>query len=285
MVSPVQVEFLEDTTLSPELTEKYARLQALITAMGSAAVAYSGGVDSTLLARVAHDTLGARMRAIMAVSESLGASEREEALALLDEQGVPYELVHTQEVHDPRYAANPANRCYFCKVHVHDAIRETASALGLAVILDGFNADDTGDHRPGRQAGRERGVRSPLHEANLTKADIRALARHLGLRNWSKPAMACLSSRVPYGTAISPEILEQIDRAENALRARGFRQLRVRHHGSLARIEVPDEDIARVVAERAAIIADLKAAGYVYVALDLQGFRSGSANEELTHHE
>ncbi|MBN1312658.1 MAG: ATP-dependent sacrificial sulfur transferase LarE [Anaerolineae bacterium] len=263
------------------MVDKYTALQALLDDMGSAAVAYSGGVDSTLLARVAFDVLGDKMLAVMAISESMGASEREDSARLMQDLGIPLVTVLTGEVRDPRYAANPPNRCYFCKGHIIQAIQDVAQARGLAVVIDGSNADDVGDHRPGRQAGIEHGVRSPLHEVGFSKQDIRALARRLGLPNWDKPSMACLASRVPYGTPITPEVLSQIDRAEGVLCQLGLAQLRVRHHGSLARIEVPPADMEVVLVRRERIVADFKAAGYTYVALDLQGFRSGSVNEEL----
>ncbi len=275
------IDVTPTTALPPTLTERYDRLKALLREMERVIVAYSGGVDSALLARVAYDELGDGALAVIAISESYSAAELPEALALLEEQHIPFLTVRSTEVTDPRYAANPANRCYFCKGHLYDLLREIARERNFPVIVDGSNADDSGDHRPGRQAGREHGVRSPLLEAGMTKADIRALSRWLGLRNWNKPSMACLSSRVPYGQSITPEILARIDRAEGALRALGLGQLRVRHHDTLARIEITAEDIPAVVTHRERIVADLKAAGYVYVTLDLQGFRSGSSNEAL----
>jgi len=273
-------------TLSPALREKYERLQAVLRDMGRVLIAYSGGIDSTLAAKVAYDTLGAdNALAVIAVSASLGQDEAREALDVLHEIGIPYLTVETNEVDDPRYAANPANRCYFCKEHVYDSLNDVAESRGFDVVIDGFNMDDTGDHRPGRKAGRERGVRSPLHEAEMNKADIRALARYLGLSNWAKPAMACLSSRVEYGTTITPAILRQIDNAERALRQLGFPELRVRHHDTLARIEIPESMIIQAITQRHEIVEAIKAVGYVYVTLDLQGLRRGSMNEALTHRE
>jgi len=190
-------------------------------------------------------------------------------------------LIETEEVDDPRYAANPTNRCYFCKENVYGSLVEAAAARGFTTVVDGFNSDDTGDFRPGRKAGRELGVRSPLCEADLNKEEIRAAARHLGLSNWAKPAMACLSSRVEYGTPITIEILKQVDRAERALRHLGFEDLRVRHHDKLARIEVDPVMIDRALTAREEVIEAVKAAGYVYVTLDLQGLRHGSMNEGL----
>ena len=269
------------TELDAALQAKYERLQAIFKKLDRVLVAFSGGVDSSLALKVALDTLGPeRVLGVIAVSPSLESEEQAAALALLDTIGVPYQRVATNEVNDLRYAANPVNRCYFCKTHLFDALFDIAQERQM-VVVDGLNYDDTGDHRPGHQAGLERGVRSPLQEAELTKADVRRLARHLGLPNWSKPAMACLSSRVPYGTAITPKVLSQIGRAERALRVLGLEQLRVRHHDTVARIEVLPDDMVAVLAHSDSIVAELKAAGYQYVTLDLQGFRSGSLNETL----
>lgn len=273
-----------DSQLEAALQAKYEHLQGLFQAMQRAVVAFSGGVDSTLALKVALDTLGPQHTlAVTAISPSLAHEEQQQAIELLERLGAPYELVKTHEVEDPRYAANPANRCYFCKVHVGDALLAVAHERGFDYIVDGFNRDDTGDHRPGRKAGRERGIRSPLYEAGLTKADVRQLGRYLDLPNWNKPALACLASRVPYGSEVTPAILTQVDSAEQALRQMGFDVLRVRHHDTLARIEVPVDDIAAVMNRRDGIVNALNEAGYTYVTLDLQGFRSGSMNEALTN--
>jgi len=266
--------------LPEALLEKYERLQTIFKDIGRTLVAYSGGVDSTLVARIAFDVLGAENTlAVIAISPSLGRDEERDAFDVLDEIGLPYQTIQTKEVEDPRYAANPINRCYFCKEHVYGALVQVAQARGFNAIVDGFNAEDTGDYRPGRKAGRELGVRSPLAETGLNKDEIRLLARQLGLSNWAKPPMACLSSRVEYGIAITPQILTQVDRAERALRRIGFADLRVRHHDKLARIEVDENSIPAVMNRRDEIIEAVKGAGYVYVTLDLEGLRHGSMNE------
>jgi len=266
--------------LPEALLEKYERLQTIFKDIGRTLVAYSGGVDSTLVARIAFDVLGAENTlAVIAISPSLGRDEERDAFDVLDEIGLPYQTIQTKEVEDPRYAANPINRCYFCKEHVYGALLQVAQARGFNAIVDGFNAEDTGDYRPGRKAGRELGVRSPLAETGLNKDEIRLLARQLGLSNWAKPPMACLSSRVEYGIAITPQILTQVDRAERALRRIGFADLRVRHHDKLARIEVDENSIPAVMNRRDEIIEAVKGAGYVYVTLDLEGLRHGSMNE------
>lgn len=268
--------------LSPGIQAKLDRVKGILAELKRTVVAYSGGVDSTLVAKVALDELGAEnVLAVIAISASFGAEEEQEAIETLNEVGVPFVLIETGEVADPRYAANPTNRCYFCKEHVYGALVEVAAARGFTTVVDGFNADDTGDFRPGRKAGRELGVRSPLCEADLNKEEIRAVAKHLGLSNWAKPAMACLSSRVEYGTPITIEILKQVDLAERALRHLGFEDLRVRHHDKLARIEVDPLMIDRALGAREEIVEAVKSAGYVYVTLDLQGLRHGSMNEGL----
>ena len=264
------------------LHKKYEKLRAIFGAFDRVLIAFSGGVDSSLVAKVAVNVLGAEQAlAVIAVSPSLARDEEHEAPALLNEIGLPYLIVETEEVDDPQYAANPINRCYFCKTHVYGALRQVAKERGFDIIVDGFNADDSGEYRPGRKAGRELGVRSPLAEVGLRKSEIRELARHLGLSNWAKPAMACLSSRVEYGITITPRVLSQIDQAEAALRRLGFADLRVRHHDQLARIEVDENMIASATARREEIIQAVKAAGYTYVTLDLQGLRHGSMNEGL----
>ena len=268
--------------ISNKIQAKLDRVKAILGELQRTVVAYSGGVDSTLVAKLALDVLGAEnVLALIAISASFGAEEERAAIETLNEIGVPFVLIETEEVDDPRYAANPTNRCYFCKENVYGSLVEAAAARGFTTVVDGFNSDDTGDFRPGRKAGRELGVRSPLCEADLNKEEIRAAARHLGLSNWAKPAMACLSSRVEYGTPITIEILKQVDRAERALRHLGFEDLRVRHHDKLARIEVNPVMIDRALTAREEIIEAVKAAGYVYVTLDLQGLRHGSMNEGL----
>ena len=275
-------EIVVSGQLDTNLRSKYEHLQTLFWEMQRVVVAFSGGVDSTLTLKVALDTLGPQHTlAVIAISPSLAREESRQALALLHDLNAPYETVETHEIEDPDYAANPANRCYFCKVHVGDALVDVARARGFDYVVDGFNRDDTTDHRPGRKAGRERGIRSPLYDANLNKAEVRQLARYLGLPNWNKAAMACLSSRIPYGSAITPAMLTQIDVAEQALRDLGFDVLRVRHHDQLARIEVPLEELDNILAQRDQIVEAVHAAGYTYVTLDLQGFRSGSMNEVL----
>ena len=255
-----------------------AALDRWLAAFPSVLVAYSGGVDSALVMAAAHRRLGTKALACIGVSPSYPEREMKDAVALAEKLGVPYRLVNTEEHLDPRYAANPTNRCYFCKTELYDRLRKVAADEGWAVILDGNNASDVGDDRPGRVAAQEHAVRSPLAELGIDKPQVRALAKQLGLPVWDKPAMACLSSRVPHGTAIEPELLRKIEAAEDVLAGLGFAQFRVRHHGDVARVELPAEDLARAIAQREAIVRGIVATGYRFVALDLAGFRSGSLN-------
>jgi uncharacterized protein len=261
------------------LAAKHARLRALLDGYGSALVCFSGGVDSTLLLRVAHDVLGDRCVGLTTVSVTMAASERRAAVALAAAVGASLEVVESNELERPGFAQNPTNRCYHCKAELLEIAGPRARALGLAEILLGTNVDDLGDHRPGLAAADERGARHPLVEAGLTKAEVRALSRALGLPTWDKPQLACLSSRFPYGTEITPERLGRVDGFEDGLRALGFGQLRVRYHGDVARLELPPADLPRALESREAIVALGRRQGFTFVALDLAGFSSGSLNQ------
>jgi uncharacterized protein len=263
---------------------KEHKLHALLRGYGRVAIGFSGGVDSTLLVRVALDVLGTEnVLAVIADTPSLPRNEFEEALALAQWMGAECRVIHPEELRDPHYALNPVDRCYFCKRHLFGRIAELASACGYDEVLDGNNADDTGDYRPGRRAAQELGVKSPLMEVGLTKAEIRELSAREGLPTAEKPAMACLASRIPYGTPVTASVLAQVEQAEKVLREAGFGQCRVRHHGEIARIEVPVSGLARLleINLRDQIIRGVKEAGYRYVTLDLQGYRTGSLNEAL----
>jgi uncharacterized protein len=262
------------------LAGKEARLRAIFRELGSCIVAFSGGVDSALVLHVAAQELGDRAVGITARSESLAEREHAGAVQLASAIDARHEVIETQELHDPSYAANPVDRCYFCKSELYGRLDEIARERGIPHIVDGYNRDDERDWRPGRKAAREHAVRSPLYEAGLRKADVRALARQLGLAVWDKPALACLSSRFPYGTPITLELLRQVDRAEQAVHDAGLRACRVRHHGDVARIEVPPGDVAAAAEpeRRARIVAGVRAAGYRYVTLDLGGYVSGGLN-------
>lgn len=267
--------------VSPVAQEKYARLSELLVELESVLVAFSGGVDSTLLLFAARKALGEKAVAASGLSQTYSAEEMEEARAIAAEIGAEYLVVQTMELTDPRYANNSHQRCFFCKSELYGKLAEVAAARGLTTVVDGSNADDLDDFRPGMRAARELNVRSPLQEVGLTKEEIRTLSAGFGLRTWDKPAAACLSSRFAYGDPITIEKLQRVAGAERALRGLGFRGLRVRHHDGLARIELPREQMAEAIARAAEVAAAVKEAGYRYVSLDLEGYRAGSANEVL----
>jgi pyridinium-3,5-biscarboxylic acid mononucleotide sulfurtransferase len=264
------------------MIDKERALCDTLASLGSVIVAYSGGADSAYLAFIAHRTLGNRAVAVTADSPSYPERHRQLAIQIARDFGLRHEIIQTSELERPEYRANPANRCYYCKHELYTHLSRIAAGRG-AVIVDGNNADDRGDYRPGRQAAREFGVRSPLDEVDLGKEEIRALSRQAGLPTWNEPASACLSSRIPYHTEVTDEKLRTIERAEQALRALGFRVFRVRHHDDLARIEIARAEMPRALDPEvsAAIVRALKEAGYRYVSLDLQGYRTGSLNEGL----
>ena len=261
---------------------KERALSAMLASLDSVIVAYSGGVDSAYLAYIAHRTLGDRAVAVTADSPSYPERHRQLAIQIAREFGLHHEIIHTRELDRPEYRANPSNRCYYCKHELYTHLSRLATARG-AVVVDGNNADDRGDYRPGRQAAREFGVRSPLDEVHLTKDEIRELSRRAGLPTWDEPASACLSSRIPYHNEVTDAKLRTIESAEQALRALGFRVFRVRHHDAVARIEIARSEMARALEPEmaATIVRELKAVGYKYVSLDLQGYRMGSLNEGL----
>ena len=268
--------------VAPSPEERLRELEGIVAPHGSALVAFSGGVDSSLALAVAARALPkGKVLAVTSNNETYLPSELEGATDFALSLGVEHLVVNTRELDDPNYASNPANRCYFCKSTLYSDLKVLAGERGFGCVVDGANKDDEGDYRPGRKAAKELEVVSPLSVAGMTKAEVRGLAKHLGLPVWDKPALACLSSRFPYGEEITPEKLAQVARAEEFMRWRGFRQVRVRHHGQIARLEVGPEELERAFAEREGISAELLDAGFLYVTLDLAGYKSGSLNAAL----
>ena len=263
------------------LTQKLDRLNELLSGYGSVLVAYSGGVDSTFLATAAHRVLGARALAVTAQSESLAPEELEEAQAHAARLGFAHAVIRTEELSDPNYTSNPRERCYFCKSELMDKLVKVAATRGLRKIALGAIVDDLGDFRPGEAAARERGAVFPLRDAGLLKAEIRVLSRDWGLPTADKPGGACLSSRIPFGEEVTARKLEQIAKGEACLHTLGFRECRVRHHGTTARVEVPVAQLPALLAVREEVVREFKALGFVFVSVDLQGLRSGSLHEAL----
>ncbi len=261
---------------------KLKELRQILAQMDRPLIAFSGGVDSTVLLAFAHEVRGSQAVGVVAISPTFPAQELVEAQTLAREMGWQLIEIESQEMELPLFTANTDKRCYYCKDHRYRILKNFARKNGFTHILDGSNADDLQDYRPGQQASREQGIRSPLQEAGFTKADIRALAHQLNLPNWNKPSSACLASRIPYGTPLTLEALKQIEQAERALAGIGFQELRVRHHGTVARIEVLPDDFGLALKEKDAIIQALENTGYNYVTLDLGGFQSGNMNKGLT---
>jgi pyridinium-3,5-biscarboxylic acid mononucleotide sulfurtransferase len=273
----------EMENVSVETLEKKLRdLEEIISPYGSALVAFSGGVDSSLALAIAARALPrGRVLAVTSNNETYLSSELDLARGFAASLGVEHLVVNTRELDDPNYASNPANRCYFCKSTLYSDLAKIAAERGYSRVVDGANKDDEGDYRPGRKAAKELGVVSPLSLAGMGKTEVREVAKYLGLPSWDKPALACLSSRFPYGQEITPEKLAQVARAEEFLRSRGYGQVRVRHHGEIARLEVGSDEMERAFGEREEISAELKATGFLYVTLDLVGYAPGSLNAAL----
>jgi len=283
MLDTYSVNRSDIEALDAETQAKYAQLQAILRDMESVLVAYSGGVDSALLLKVAHDVLGSRAMGALAVSPAYAPEETGEAMAVAEQMGIPVITLETHELEDERYVANDFNRCYFCKTELFTQLEPLAKKHNLRYIAYGVNKDDDGDFRPGQKAAREFNVRGPLKEAGMGKREIRAVARLLGVPVWDKPAMACFSSRIPYGSKVDVASLQMIYKAEKLLRDLGFHQLRVRHHDKIARIEVERSELPRLIEdEMSRIVTEgLRKIGYTYVTVDLLGYRTGSMNESF----
>ncbi len=262
---------------------KYQKLRHILKKMGKVLVAYSGGVDSTFLLKVAGDVLADKVLAVIAASETYPEQERKEAAKLAKRLNIRYRIIHTSELEDPDFISNPPQRCYFCKKELFSKLKKMAKAEGISYILDGSNYDDRLDFRPGAKAARELGIRSPLREAGLGKQEIRQLSRRFSLPTWNKPSLACLASRIPYYVKIETKSLKQVAKAEDYLRRIGFSQIRVRHHGRTARIEIDQDEFPRIIAKRVreAVVSNFRKFGYIYITLDLVGYRTGSMNEPL----
>ena len=273
--------FSENPKLDPKLVLKYETLQTYFQELESVVIAFSGGVDSSLVAYVAHQVLGDQVLAVTSASDSLKRDDLALTEQLAKAWQLPHEIIHTRELENPNYATNPTNRCYFCKTTLYQELEKIAQVKDFRYVVNGTNLDDLGDYRPGLVAAEEYRVRSPLADCQFSKSEIRQLATHLGMQNSQKPQAACLSSRIPYGTKVSQENLNQIERAEKILSRLGFTQCRVRHHDTIARIEILTEDFEVALKYRQLIEERFKACGYQYVTLDLGGFRSGSLNDLL----
>jgi len=275
------IDLRHDRIVETTALEKLRRLQAVLADMKSVVIAFSGGVDSTFLLKVAHDVLGDQCVAASGLSETYAPEEMAEARELATEIGVEYHVLQTMELTDPRYADNTHQRCFFCKQELYGRLSEFAAERGIAHVIDGSNADDLDDFRPGLRAARDLGVRSPLQEVGLAKDEIRSLSAAYGLRTAEKPAVACLSSRFAYGDKITVEKLQQVAAAESGIRALGYRGFRLRHHGNVARLEFPEQDLDRAFADRESIVTAVKSAGYRFVTVDLEGYRSGNMNQDV----
>jgi uncharacterized protein len=269
--------------ISRDTLSKYERLKNILGEMGKVLVAFSGGVDSSFLLKVAVDVLGDNVLAVIASSETYPEKERDEAVKLAKKLNVRYKIIQTKELDNPDFANNPPERCYFCKMELFSKLRDIAESEGIPYVLDGSNYEDIFDFRPGSKAAEELGIRSPLKEVGLIKREIRQLSKNFNLPTWDKPAMACLSSRFPYFTEIEPESLKRVALAEDYLKELGFSQVRVRHHGQIARVEIDAQEFPKIINEdvRKKIIKSFKKFGFIYISLDLAGFRSGSMNEPL----